>query len=96
MLLIVSIVVMALGFPGPISGRMIDYDWTGNPKDLLNLQLWKDFTEALLYSFRASTFRAETGPGVSPGTAWVVTFASIFGPLQLALFALALRRRFRR
>ena len=90
-----STLVMFTGFPSPGTDQQIRYP---SPWNLSNIDghLVRDFSAALLYILRASTFRVQLTEAAGLGGAWIVTFASIFGPLQLALFVLALRRRFKR
>lgn len=94
LLLAATLGVMYAGFPASGSDDLIQYHWTWRLSDL-NWKLAEDSLSAFLYVLRASTFRLQL-QNVGLATTGIVTFASIFGPLQLALFVLALRRRFKR
>lgn len=58
--------------------------------------LSNDFGEALRFSFRAATLRVDLPEVKNPTATWLLTLTSVLGPVQIALFILALQRRFRR
>lgn len=63
---------------------------------LMLIGLSNDFGEALRFSFRAATLRVDLPEVKNPTATWLLTFTSVLGPVQIALFILALQRRFRR
>jgi len=78
-------------------GNLINYDWTFNIKCFIDIQLWRDFCVALWYSIQQSFLQKSLIAEVDNMFGKIVGIIdSILGPLQIALFGLAVKRRFKR
>ncbi len=73
------------------------YIWTGAVPEkgkLSDSNFWPSVGQALSYSLAAMTRQRWTLPPMQGMVQFLIVLEGILGPLQIALFALALRRKF--
>ncbi len=99
-LFVFSILYLFSGLRPLIIGESFNWDFSFNItslKAMFSKEFINNFYDSLIYSFQTMTFqRSKYFEPIGRCSITLHVIQSIIGPLQIALFALALRRRFKR